>query len=360
MAVRHSFSAWKFSASVLSATAMIAGLVVTSASADTVIRKGGAAPLNGDVTASSKTELTVDKKVGGAETVPVNEVIDIRWEGEPPKLNLARTNEHGGKLDLALQTYTEIAKDSAGLNEKLKTDLEFLIARATARQAMGDPGKLEEAAKKLAVFRQAHADNYREYEALSWLGQVQMAKKDFAAAQQTYDGLSRAPWPDYKLAAQAAQGRLLFLQDDIDGALAAYEAVLGTSAGTPAEKSRQQEALLGKASCLERQQKYDEALTSLDQLITEVSPEDRPLQAEAYLRQGDCLLAQGKTKEAIIAYLHVDVLFDTEKGFHAEALYRLATLWGQVGYPDRGVEAQTTLESDYPNSEWFKKLTQKS
>ncbi|MDA0835117.1 MAG: tetratricopeptide repeat protein [Planctomycetota bacterium] len=353
MTVRSTLSVWFLSA-------LLFGLAVTPLSADIIIRKGGGTPLNGNITASSKTELTIEKKVGGPETVPVNEVIDVRWEGEPPKLNLARTNEHGGKLDLALATYDEIAKDAASLSDKSKTDLEFLIARATARQAMGDPGKLEEAAKKLEAFRQTHADNFRDYEALSWLGQVQMAKKDFAAAQATYDNLSRAPWPDYKLAAQAAQGRLLFLQDNVDGALAAYEAVLGTNAATPAEKSRQQEALLGKASCLERQQKFDEALSSLYQLITEVSPEDRPLQAEAYLRQGDCLLAQGKTKESIIAYLHVDVLFDSEKGFHAEALYRLATLWGQVGYPDRAAEAQATLESDYPNSEWFKKLTQKS
>ncbi|MFN0196036.1 MAG: tetratricopeptide repeat protein [Planctomycetaceae bacterium] len=324
-----------------------------------VVRKGGATAVNGDITGMTKTEVTVDKKVGGTEAVPVNEIIDIKWDDEPPKLNLARSNEHGGKLENALTLYDEISKDSAGLDDKLKTDLEFLVARATARMALGDPSKIDDASKKLTAFRKTHAGNFRDFEALSWLGQIQMANKDFPAAQQTYEELAKAPWPDYQLASQAAQGRLLFMQDNVDGALAAYEAVLSIQAKNPAEISRQHEALLGKSSCLLKQQKYDESLAAIDQLIKDVSAEDRPLQAEAYLRQGDCLLAQAKTKEAIIAYLHVDVLFDSEKGFHAEALYHLSQLWGQVGYADRATDAHATLESEYPNSEWFKKLAQK-
>ena len=79
--------------------------------------------------------------------------------------------------------------------------------------------------------------------------------------------------------------------------------------------------------------------------------------AEAYLRQGDCYQEQQKIRDAVIAYLHVDVLFPTEKELHAEALYRLARLWAPAGRPDRAREASAKLNEIYPDSEWTRKLS---
>ena len=76
----------------------------------------------------------------------------------------------------------------------------------------------------------------------------------------------------------------------------------------------------------------------------------------AYVRQGDCLQAQNKTKEAILAYLHVPVLFSKEKALHAESLFRLSQLWGSVQKPERAADARAELERLYPDSEWAKKL----
>jgi len=58
----------------------------------------------------------------------------------------------------------------------------------------------------------------------------------------------------------------------------------------------------------------------------------------------------------LIAYLHVDVLFSTEKSFHPEALYNLTRLWNAVQQPDRANEAADKLTSEYPNSPWAQKL----
>jgi hypothetical protein len=78
--------------------------------------------------------------------------------------------------------------------------------------------------------------------------------------------------------------------------------------------------------------------------------------AEAFLRKGDCLREKGDDKDALLAYLHVDVLFASEKPLHAEALFRLSQLWEKVGSKGRADEARDRLRSDYENTEWFKQL----
>jgi TolA-binding protein len=72
--------------------------------------------------------------------------------------------------------------------------------------------------------------------------------------------------------------------------------------------------------------------------------------------KGDCLKSQGKVKEAILAYLHVPVLFEKEKVALAEALYNLAVLWPRADQPERGLAAQQELQENYPDSPWTKKL----
>ena len=62
--------------------------------------------------------------------------------------------------------------------------------------------------------------------------------------------------------------------------------------------------------------------------------------------------------EALVAYLHVDVIpkLASESQYHAEALLNLATLWNAVSRPDRAGEARDLLMSQYPSSDAARKL----
>jgi tetratricopeptide (TPR) repeat protein len=122
------------------------------------------------------------------------------------------------------------------------------------------------------------------------------------------------------------------------------------------EESLRQEAVLGKARVMIGQKKYDEALKLLEEVIAKAPADDAKVNAEAYLRQGDCLREQGNDKDALLAYLVVDVLFSSERTYHAEALYRLSSLWDRVGNKGRAEEARDRLKSDYEGSEWTKQL----
>ena len=342
---------------IIIAGAMLAVSMLTGSAGaiDRVTRKSDKAA-QGDITAITQTSISVKSGVGTMIEVPANDVVSVRWGAEPPELNLARRAEESGDLPRALQQLATSA-GNAGTNEAVKTEIEFLIARATARLAMEqDSSKLADASAKLDGFIKAHSDSFRYFDSLQLLGVVQLQAEDYEGAAQSFSKLAKAPWPDYKMAAENATGRLAYQKGDLAKALSAYEQVLTQSGTSPGEVSRRNSALLGKAMVLLKQEKTDDALKAVSEAITKTDPEDSAVQAGAWNLKGECLQTQGKVKEAILAYLHVPVLFEKEKVHLAQALYNLAILWPRADQPERGLAARQELQENYPDSPWTKKL----
>ncbi len=325
-------------------------------SADSVTRKSAKGAISGDITANTATELTIKPKSGDAVAIPANDIASVSWNGEPATLRLARGDEDGGRLTRALDTYTKAAGTLNSPGPGLKADVEFAIARTTAKIALADATKLDEAISKLEAFRSKNADNYNHFEGQRLLGQLYMAKKDPNKARVAFETLGKAPWKDYQMASKNFTARMLLVESKSDEAAAAFDSVIGMKADNPAEESQRQEAMLGKARILTSQNKLGDAVNLLNDVINKASPEDARVQAEAYVRQGDCLQAQGKDKDAILAYLHVDVLFASEKSLHAESLFHLTRLWSKLGQAGRAAETREKLENEYPNSEWARQL----
>jgi hypothetical protein len=331
----------------------------TASALDTVYLKDGSQK-RGTIAAQNKSEVLLTSGSGSIkkeEKVPAADIDRVSFEVEPAGLNLIRGTESQGALDKALAGYQDALTKVAADQELIRTSLEFLIARVTAKQAQADPAKLDEAIQKLEAFRTANPDHFRTYPALSWLGETYLAKGDYAKAQGVFQELAQSPSPDFQMAAKIAQGRLLLKQGQLPQAAAQFKAVADAPAKTPAEKARRYEAMLGLASALQRQNQAEQAAALLDQVIKEAPAQDTKTMAEAYLRKGDALLAAGKKKDALLAFLHVDVLFPGEPSLHAEALYHLSSLWTEVGEPGRAAEARAQLEDVYGNSEWAKKST---
>lgn len=329
---------------------------------DVVYRKNVEMPAaQGQVTGISKTEVTVKPRLASQPpvTIPANEVGSIRWDGEPPALNLRRNDESGGRLQKALQGYQQVLNETPPNQTHLRTDLEFLIARTTAKMALTDPAKADEAVKALESFRKSHADSVRFYEALEYLGRVYLTKNNFDNARTVFDEMGQAPWDDVKMSASIDKARVLLAQNDVAGALSAFEAVIKQPADKPAEVARRLEAMLGKASCLQKQNQHGKAAKVLQEVIDQAAASNTGVQAEAYVRLGDSLRASGQPKEALLAYLHIDVLpsFAKHHDLHAEALYHLSNLWETVGKPGRAADAAARLREQYPNSAWTQKLT---
>lgn len=339
-------------------TMAVAGLSCAPVwAADIVYRKGSESREGGEVISQTKEKLTLKPSVGKQNVeIPANEIDRVEWDGEPAAMKLARSAEERGNLQDALKRYTEIAGEVEAGQTNLKTDLDFLIARTNAKLGKADPAKLDEAIAQLEGYKTAHPDTFRYYDTLMLLGDAYLDKNNYTSAEPIYNQLEQAPWDDYKMAGQVAKGRLLLRKNDISGAQGLFQQVASKPAQTPAEKARQFDARLGLATCLQRQNQFEKAAEELDQIIKQAPATATKTMGEAYLRKGDNLLAADKKKDALLAYLHVDVLFSSEKDLHAEALYHLATLWNEVAQPGRAATARAKLSQDYPNSEWTKKL----
>lgn len=340
--------------------AFVAVLVAAQASSllavDTVTRKSDGKKFGGTIIDMTKTEFKVKKSVGEPEVIQANEVAAVEWDGGGPELRLGYSDENGGKLDSALQHFTKAKADAKSPSATLKAEFDYVIARVTARMALVDPAKQVPAIQMLQAVQKSSPEHFRYYESVALLGQVQLAKEDFAAARATFDLLAKAPWSDIKLASRIAAGRILTAENKLDEAAKAFEAAAAAAGDSPADQVRKFEAMLGQARALVMQAKHEEALKILD-VVTDKGPADESsLQAEAYVLQGNSLQALGRLKEAALAYLHVDILFHRETAFHAEALFNLGTVWKLVNLPERGADAVDKLIKNYPNSSWSKKL----
>ncbi len=333
----------------------VVGLALPVSAADTITRRDGTR-VSGQITGGSKTDLTIKPSIGDAVTVPASEIAAIDWDAATADLKLGITDETGGRLDSALQRVTKSKSETKTPSDLLRHEFDFVLARINARMALADASKQDATIALLEAFRKTGSDHFRFYEATNLLGQVKLAKGDFAGARTAFEALAQSPGADYKLAAKIAQGRILMGEGQNEQAAQTFEEAITSAGASPAEQARKYEAMLGKAKAQALLSQHAEALQVLDDVISKAPADITALQAEAYVLQGNSLQALNRNKEAVLAYLHVDLLFAREAGFHAESLYHMSRLWKTVQFPERGLDAEGKLLASYPNSPWAKKL----
>ena len=330
---------------------------------DIVHRKSTEKTVGGEITKNTRDSVTVMQQVGmKEETVPASDVSYIEWDAEPGPLKLARGSESTGTYDEAVKQYQEAVKAVSAAKDGLKADTQFGLARTTTKRAMRSGDDLAPAVALVKNFANSNRDNYRFFDAQLLLGDLGLATRDFSGAEIAYQSVAAAPWPDYQMAGKIGVARATLGRGDAAKAQTMFNEIAALPTKTPAEESRKLDAMLGQALCLQENKDFPASQKIIDQVIEAATPADSRVQAEAYLRQGDVLQAEGKNpKAAIIAYLHVDVIpeFATERDLHAEALYQLAKLWPAVGEAERGADASSRLKTQYPTSNWTKRLTGK-
>lgn len=307
----------------------------------------------GKLTEMSPTEVTVE--LGATKRkFPVNEIDTVFFDSEPNELTQARNAVRAGRYEDAGRMLGKI--DASSLNrDELVQDVEFYKALAAARMALAGTGSKKDAGRHLLNFEKANKANFNYFEACETLGDLLMALGSFDQAESYYGKLAAAPWPDYKMRSGVLIGRALVGQKKFDKAVDAFDGVLAIDASGKEADRQKLAATLGKASALAGSGKTDEAIKSVEELIAKADSENLELFARAYTILGNCYKAAGKKKEALMAFLHVDLLYPRFPEQHAEALANLATLWAELDKPDRASQAAAQLKEKYPNSAWAQK-----
>lgn len=307
----------------------------------------------GRVTEMSPLEVTVDKASAGIQKVPVNEIKTVIFHSEPAELSQARINARNGSYSTALDTLKKI--DVSRLDsDYVKQDVQFYRALCEAKLALGGTGEVADAGRALNGFVRANPDSYHYLEAVEVMGDLLMASGKWDSAQKQYAELDKAPWPDYQIRAAVLIGRTLQGKGQHAEAIAAFDKALAMPGEGADVDSQKLTATLGKAESLAATGKVDAAVGMIEQVIQDADPEAMQLHARAYNALGSCYEQAGRTKDALLAYLHVDVLYNTVPEAHAEALSHLVPLWQAIGQGERSREAKQTLEEKYAGSHWAK------
>jgi tetratricopeptide (TPR) repeat protein len=260
--------------------------------------------------------------------------------------------ENGGYVD-ALEKLGQINSGSME-RDLIKQDIEFYQAYSAAKLALAGNGEIAEAGRMLNAFVRTYPQNFHYLAAAEVMGDLLMASGKFDAAQKQYAELAKAPWPEFKMRAAVAVGRTLQAQDKHAEAIQQFDAVLATPGETNETKSQKLTATLGKAVSVAESGSLEEAVAVIEKIIQDADPEDKELHARAYNALGNCYERADKTKDALLAYLHVDVLYNSVPEAHAEALAHLVPLWQAIGQETRARETRQMLQERYAGSRWAK------
>jgi len=284
----------------------------------------------------------------------VNEIISISFDEDPLELKAARRSVKNGQFGMAMEKLAPLKEGD--VPEIVGQDIQFYKAYCTARLALGGSGSQSEAYSMMGKFIQGGgSQSYHFYPAAEVMGDLAAAMGDYKRAETAYGVVAKAPWPDYKMRAAVLEARALVAQGKHELAEPKFDDVIKSSMDSLPAQKQKLFAKLGKAACLAEKGEADQALKMIEAIIAKEDPKDITLFARAYTTQGRCYLVAKKPKDALLAFLHVDILFYGDPESHAEALYYLSKLWKQVDKSERALKARGTLKTSYPGSVWAKK-----
>ena len=328
------------------------GMIATAQAQDQVAPLRGA-PASGRVAAVSKSAVTIEVR-GESRKFPVNEIRRVIFADDPQELRRARDHCLTGQYDSAIAALKQIDPANVARVE-IKQDLQFFTAYASGRQALSQGGDKAAAVNALRAFVSNNRNSFHFYAAAELLGDLAASMESYDNAVRYYHAISAAPWPDYKMKAGILEARALLAQQKPDAALVRFNDVIDQAVDTPEAIRQKLLAEVGMAVCQGELGKHDQAISTLHEIINQNDPREHELFGRAYNALGRCQRKASRPKEALLAYLHVDVLFYEQPDVHAEALYNLSQLWAAVNKSDRATSARSLLTDRYSGSVWAKK-----
>jgi tetratricopeptide (TPR) repeat protein len=329
--------------------AVVFGTAPVLAQQDTIVGRGGT-PIRGTIVGISPTAVKIET-TGAARDIETREIQKLSFGDEPADVTTARDQAMAGQFENALASLKKVNLAEIQ-NAAIRQEVGYYSAFCNAKLAMTAGGDKAAAIAELKAFIGQNRTTFHFFEGVQLLGDLNFADAKYADAATFYGLLGQAEWPEYKMRAAVQQARAQSAEGKYPEALAAYDQILASGLNTPEAAVQKMHATVGRAVCLAATGKHEEGITMIEDLIAKNDPSDASLFGRAYNALGASYEKAGKPQDALMAYLHTDILFFKDSESHAEALYRLSKLWAAVNKSDRAVEARSTLQSRYPGSRW--------
>lgn len=310
--------------------------------------------LRGSVRSETPVEIVVTASDGSTHRLSVDQVDRIQYDGPTgAAVSQAWFKERAGNYEDAVAGY-ERALAQASPGSPVRIAAEFARARTLAKWAAVDPAKTEDAERALRQFLQKHRDSRHYYPALQWLYRVQILAGKVEEARGVLRELSQSPLPAFRAEAALAEAELALKAGEPASAKETLQRLMDQE-DLPEEVKWRAQLLQAELTAAEGN--LDEALKQVRSLIDAIPAENDTLNARAFLTLGRIYERADKPMDAILAYLYVDLMYPDLAEYRAEALAKLAQLWGKAGRPDRARQARELLLQEYPNSQWARQLS---
>jgi tetratricopeptide (TPR) repeat protein len=287
----------------------------------------------------------------------LDEILSIRFGGEPASLGALRDQIRNGEWDAARQSLNrmkEVPDDPL-----IRSDVEFYKAYVPALEALKSGAGHKEAAGKLYSFAQKQKlTSYHYPEALKVLGALALQLRSYDVARKQFLELQATQSPSYQLWGILGEAEALEQQGvDKYPAAAAILAKAKSVQGSGVQVERLRSIALARKWAMQGVgAETTKAIAEIEKLIQEGDSKDAPLFAELYNALGMVRQAAGMDEDALCDFLHVDLIYSGERDAHAKALAHIAELFQKLSQPERSQEARKRLMASYPGSVWTKNL----
>ncbi len=306
--------------------------------------------LVGTVKSVSPLAVVVELRNGTTREVPIGEIQSISFDEEPAVLKTARANIEAGRYEDGLAALADLGTDGISRREIVQ-DIEYYKAYSAAQLALVGNGDIAEAGRLVLGFVNSHTNSYHYLDAQMLFGDLAGAAGNPQAAQNAYKLVGqKAPWPDYRARAAVALGRSYLTEKKYAEASNWFKIALNTQDTVPGIQAYKLSATLGEARCLAASGKLDQAIEMVQNVIKQADAEDSRLLAEAYNALGASYRASNRPKDALLAFLHVHLVYFNSPPNHIEALQNLVELWEEQKMPERSEEAARVLRDRYKRS----------
>jgi tetratricopeptide (TPR) repeat protein len=337
--------------SLLLAVAAFVGCAASALAIDEVVPVGDQKVTLARKVTVGRDEITILDGQNNEIKMSVADVAWVKFGGEPNELSDGKEQaRRNGKYAEVLASLSKLKKAEVAPAEA-QADLAFYVALCKAKLALVGKETIANAGSALVAFTKEYPQHYTYYEANELLGDLLRADKKYANAVKFYGELAKNK--NMAARANALIGWTHLEQNQPDEAVKAFDLALADrTMGSTAEAQRRL-ASVGKAACVVAKGQAGEAVKLVEDVIEKSPPES--LDARMYNVLGAAQAKNNDPKAAVMAFLHVDLMYAQDPAEHAEALGNLKELWKQIGQPERGEEANRRLQKLYPTSTWAKK-----
>ena len=287
-------------------------------------------------------------------------VVWLTLEDAPAELSTAQVEIELGNYEEALEKLASIAADD--LDEEkfpwVKREVEWNAAVARLQLALADGGSLSDGGKAIVEFVQSSKEHYRFYDALrltgeAFLSRATASEKDRDAAikraKSAFTQMTKSSLASYRASGNLGLGRAALLEGASEEALGLFEGVVSDAelSSSPQGAALKADGRLWTGRAQSASGRYEDALRTLNEALASTPNTETRRQAEIYNAIGEVDELSELNEDAIIAYLHVDLLYPTARAERIKALKALARLWRKVGRDDRADETIARLKERF-------------